>query len=396
VDGFIVLLLAYCLVAVNPANRSIVPIPPGASMDLDSYFNEADLQYLMERLFEDSREVKGKALSAEERLFFRAAAIAAPIDQVALLLDWKLATAQVFVSNTIKTYLKQLLNQIRNGQATSDPAAKPKMSWHSLPYVLKQLGYARSSKHDEKSLLREISSKPSNVDVKRLIAEVKRTIYQIEFEQYCPILPKILSADPETLINQILDPVVDSQDPDLRRTAYLEAIAVSWLLVTQDPIQYVDHIVKIAQNLSTIGRYEDSVPLALAFVNRVLPQAGRAKLYFVLGIAYEKMAEAILSNHYRQQAILFYQQAIDWGDNKQCLALYNVFSLNFEFAQKLKGQPEHLLEARTALRQFEQTARSPGFNFYRYKALIHNDIRRIRVQTQDPILLSDLDLVLEW
>jgi hypothetical protein len=365
-------------------------------MDLDRYFNEADLQYLMERLFEDSREVKGKALSAEERLFFRAAAIAAPIEQVAQLLGWKLATAQVFVSNTIKTYLKQLLNQIRNEPTTCDQPAKPKMSWHSLPSVLKQLGYARPPKRDEKNLLREISSKPSNLDVKRLIAEVKRTIYQIEFEGYCPIVPKLLSADPETLINQILDPVQDSKDPDLKRTAYLEVIAISWLLVTQDPVQYIDHIVKIAQNLSMIGRYEDSVPLALAFVDRVSPQTGRAKLYFVLGIAYEKMAEAILNNHYRQQAILFYQQAIDWGDSKQCLALYNVFSLNFEFARKLKDEPEYLLEARTALRKFEQAARSPGFNFYRYKVLIHTDMNRIQAQTQDPILLGDLGLILEW
>jgi hypothetical protein len=365
-------------------------------MNLDSYFYEADLQYMMDRLFEDSREVKGKALSAEERLFFRAAAIAAPIDQVALLLEWKLTTAQVFVSNTIKIYLKQLLGQTQDEPVISDQAAKFKMSWHSLPHVLKQLGYARSVKRDEKTLLHEISSEACHLDVKRLIAEVKRTIYQIEFEGYCPIVPKLLSDNPETLINQILDPILESSNPDLKRTAYLEAIAISWLLVTQDPIQYIDHIVKIAQNLSMIGRYEDSVPLALEFVDRVSGQSARAKLYFVLGIAYEKMAEAILSNHYRQQAILFYQQAIDWGDSKNCLALYNVFSLNFEFAQKLKDQPEHLLEARTALRQFGQTARSTGFNFYRYKALIHTDLRRIQVQTQDPILLGDLGLILAW
>jgi hypothetical protein len=366
-------------------------------MNLDSYFYEADLQYMMDRLFEDSREVKGKALSAEERLFFRAAAIAAPIDQVALLLDWKLATAQVFVSNTIKTYLKQLLGQTRNEQPTSsDQATKCKMSWHSLPNVLKQLGYARSVKRDEKNLLREISSEPCHLDVKRLIAEVKRTIYQIEFEEYHPVVPNILSKQTDALIDEILDPVLDGKNPDRKRTAYLDAIAISWVLVTQDPINYMDHMVKIAQNLSMIGRYEDSVPLALEFVDRVSNQAARAKLYYVLGLAYEKMAEAILSNHYRQQAILFYQQAIDWGDSKNCLAFYSVFSLNFEFAQKLKDQPEHLLEARTALRQFGQTARSPGFNFYRYKALIHNDMRRIQAQTQDPILLGDLGLILEW
>jgi tetratricopeptide (TPR) repeat protein len=366
-------------------------------MNLDNCYIGADSLYKMDRLFEDSREVKGKALSAEERLFLRAAALCTPIAQVALLLGWKLSTAQVFVSNTIKIYLKHMLSSTRVEQTTPDQAAKLKLSWHSLPNVFKQLGYARPPKQDdEQNLLRKISSDPTNLNVKRLIVEVKRTIYQIEFEGYRPILPKILTEDPDTLIDKILASVIDNKNPDLKRAAYLEAIAISWLLVTQDPIQYVDHIVKIARNLSTIGRYEDSVPLALAFVDRVSDQADRAKLYYVLGLAYEKMAEAVLSNHYRQQAILFYQQSIDWGDSKNCLAFYNVFSLNFEFAQKLKNEPEHLLEARTALRQFEQTARSPGFNFYRYKSLIHTDMRRIQAQTQDPILLGDLGLILDW
>jgi hypothetical protein len=365
-------------------------------MNLDSYFYEADSQYMMDRLFEDSREVKGKALSAEERLFFRAAAIGVAIDQVALLLDWKLATAQVFVSNTIKTYLKQLLSPISSVQATCDQAAKPKMQWSRLPSVLKQLGYARPPKRDERNLLREISSAPCHLDIKRLIAEVKRTIYQIEFEGYRPVIPKMLSEKVDTLLDEILDSVLDGKNPDRQRLAHLEAIDFSLMFVTQDPINYMDHIVKIAQNLSTIERYEDSVPLALEFIDRVSNQAARAKLYFVLGIAYEKMAVAILSNHYRQQAILFYQQAIDWGDSKNCLALYNVFALNFEFAQKLKDEPERLLEARTALRQFEQMARSPGFNFYRCKSSIRDDIRRIQSQTQDPILLGDLGLILDW
>jgi hypothetical protein len=360
-------------------------------MNLDNYFFEADSQYRMDRLFEDSHQVKGTALSAEERLFFRAAAMAVPLDQAAQLLNWKLNTAQVFVSNTIKTYLKHLIHQTQPTVLT-----KPKLSWHSLPHILQQLGYARSAKRDEKNLLREISSEPSHLDIKRLISEVKRTLYQMQFESYRPIVPRILREDPDQLIEQIINPIRNTQDPAQRRAGYLEAIAISWTLVSQDPRQYINHVVKIAQNLSVIGRYEDSVPLALEFIDKVLGEEAKAKLYFVLGIAYEKMAATAFNNHYRQQAILFYQRAIDWGDRKNCLALYNIFVLNFEFAQKLKDEPEHLLEARMALRQFAQIARSTGFNFYRYKSLIHADLRRIQTQTQDPILRGDLALILAW
>jgi tetratricopeptide (TPR) repeat protein len=363
-------------------------------MMLDQYFYEADLRYAMDRLFDDSSLIKGESLSPEERLFYRAAAVAKPIATAAALVGWKVKTAQVFISNTIKHYLKQLLAK---ASSESHWQTVQKLSWHSLPEVLSELGYAKSSESmDEGMLLRQISSEPYDLDFQRLAREIKEMLYRIQFDNWQPVVPQLLTDDPDAQIDRILNPAIASGDEVQERAAYLEAIKVSWLLVTQDPVKYIDHVVKIAQHLCQMERHEDSVPLALEFIEHVKTPEAKGKLFFLLGIAYDKMAEETLSNHYRQQAILYYQQALTHNPKNNCLPLYNIFLLNFEFSQKLRDAPEHLLEARTTLRRFVQSARNPGSNFYRYKTLIQTDVRRIQSETGDRTLLKDLDVILGW
>jgi len=356
-------------------------------------FYKADLHYRMDALFADCYEVKGESLSTAECLFFRAAACGASIQEAAQVLKWQLNTAQSFVSKTVKVYTKGLIALKQAGQRLQ---SQKKLPWHQLSYIFKELGYERSHHIDEQGLFEAVSSPSCCVDVSRLIWEINGAIYRVKFDQWEPMLPDDFRQLTEAKIRELGLQANQTKEMQVKREAYIEAIKLSRLLVIEDPLANIDHVVKIAQNLNMIKRYVDSVPLVREFMGYVEALEGRAKLNFVLASAYDQVATNTLRNSYRQQSINYYQSAIDWGDQRNCVALYNIFDLNFKFLKAKPTSHDYIAKARLSLRRFIEEGRKPGSNFLRYKSSIQESARKRQQETDDPILLEDFSAILSW
>lgn len=363
-------------------------------MRLDRYFNEANLRFNMDSLLADCREVKGDPLSAEECLFYRAAACGAAIQDAAKFLNWKLSTARVFVSRSVKAYVRAL---IESQGLLGELCGGGKMSWHQLPHIFARLGYERAKVQAESDLFEMVSSRPCEVSGRQLIAEYNEKLWQIKFAGEPSMLPSDFAGQMEAGIQQaVARAQACPAKSEGRLKAYLDAIKYYRFLLMEDPVGQVEQGVKIAQTLSMIGRYADSVPMALELMGHVKTKEAKAKLNFVLAMAYERVALKQLDDHYRQQSIQFYQAAIDWGEERNCIALYNVFDLNFQFLLKMPEGGDYLMAARMALRRFIEELDGSRSNFYRYKPQIQGALKEKLEQTDDAILLKDIGVILEW
>jgi hypothetical protein len=370
-------------------------------MSFEIYYDQASLRYELERLLRDLAEFKGTQLSQKETLYLCAALIGKELQEVADHLHIAIQSAQVFVSDTIKKYIKDLLE--------SNPiiAVKDRLSWHRVPYICQSLGYARwvePSLETPKNLpatgnnlLQQVSETPSQFDIPQLIWEMSAKRDRILFQGEHPIVAASLAPITSDRIDQILASVLDLDAiPGPRRDAYLEVIKLRWGLVLQDPVTYLDQAVKIVQDLNMIKCYVDAVPLALELLPYVHIQPLKAQLQECIGRVAEATAKHLWDDRRRQEAILCYQNAIERGDHKHCAPLFNIFWLNFEFAQQFPESPRYLSDARYSLRCFVEFANQPDYNFAAYRSAIQKEVRSMQQRTQDPILLGDLAQVLAW
>jgi hypothetical protein len=366
-------------------------------MSFEIYYEQANLRYELDRLLQDLAEFKGTPLSTKEILYLCAALIGKELQEVADYLHIAIQSAQVFVSDTIKKYIKDLVEM--NALA----AAKSRLSWHRVPQIFQSLGYGRSTEPQKTPaaignyLLRLVSKTASQFDMPQLLSEMSAKRDRILFQGEQSIVADSLAAMTSDRIDQILAPVLALDEiPGPRRDAYLEVVKLRWGLVLQDPITYLDQAVKIVQDLNMIQCYVDAVPLALELLPYVHMQPLKAQLQECIGRVAEATAKQLWDDRRRQEAILCYQNAIDRGDHKHCAPLFNIFGLNFEFAQQFPDSPRYRSDARFTLRCFVDLANQPDYNFAAYRSAIQKEVRSLRHRTTDPILLGDLAQVLAW
>ncbi|MFM2430005.1 MAG: hypothetical protein RLZZ511_1218 [Cyanobacteriota bacterium] len=375
-------------------------------MSFELYYDQASLRYELERLLQDLAELKGTELSRKETLYLCAALIGKELQEVAAYLHIATQSAQVFVSDTIKIYIKGLLESHALVSHAIVPVTS-RLSWHRVPYVCQSLGYARSPELSVEGpknltatgnyLLQQVSETPSQFDVAQLILEMSVKRDRILFQGEHPLVAESLAAITCDRINQILAPVLDLDEiSGPRQAAYLEVIKLRWGLVQQDPMTYLDQAVKMVQDLNMIKCYVDAVPLALELVPLVPQQPQKAQLQECMARAAEAIAKQTWDDRRRQEAILCYQNAIDRGDYQHCAPLFNIFWLNFEFAQHFAESPKYRSDARHSLRYFVNVANQPDYNFAAYRSAIQKEVRSMQQQTQDPILLGYLAQVVAW
>lgn len=371
-------------------------------MSFEIYYDQASLRYDLERLLQDLAQFKGIPLSEKETLYLCAALIGKELQEVADYLHIAIQSAQVFVSDTIKKYIKDLLE--------SHPivAVSSRLPWHRLPQICQTLGYARSftpqsqpqpqpQPKTSKNPLHQVSAMPSQFDIPQLILEMAIKRDRILFQGERPIVADSLAQITGDRIDQILAPVLAVDGMTIRRrAAYLEVIKLRWGLVLQDPITYLEQAVKIVQDLNMIQCYVDAVPLALELISQVQEPQLKGQLQECIGRAAEAIAKHSWEDWRRQEAIFCYQNAIDRGDYKHCAPLFNIFWLNFEFAQQFPDSPKHQSDARHALRGFINQANQPNYNFAAYRSAIQKEVRSMLQRTQDPVLREDLAQVLTW
>jgi hypothetical protein len=368
-------------------------------MNCKTYYDQANFRYELERLLQDLAEYKGNALSDKETLYLCAALIGKEIQDVANCLHIAIQSAQVFVSETINKYIKGFLEN-------KAAAIKNRLRWHRVPHIFQVLGYGRSVELKQeqgqkyrksgKCLLHLVSKTPSQFDIASLVAEIASKRDRILFQGEQPIVAESLAAITNDRINQILAPVLDLELSGPRRDAYLEVIKLRWGLVLQDPITYLDQAVKIVQDLNMIQCYIDAIPLALELMPPVNDKGLKSRLQTCMGDATDAIARYTWEDRHRRRAIFYYQNGIEYGDHKDCAPLFNIFWLNFEFAQRFPDSAKHSADARHTLRQFVNYGNQVDCNFAAYRSVIQKEVRSIQQQTQDPILLEDLAQVLTW
>jgi hypothetical protein len=364
-------------------------------MSFENYYKQVCLRYELERLLQDLAEFKGLPLSEKETLYLCAALMGKELQEVADYLHIAIQSAQVFVSDTIKKYIKDL------SENQPIKLVSSRLPWHRLPHICQALGYERSGIEPPSRFsdhpLRQVSVTASQFDIPQLICEMAIKRDRILFQGEQPIVAASLATITNDQINQILAPVLDLDEiPGARRDAYLEVIKLRWGLVLQDPVSYLEQAVKIVQDLNMIKCYVDSVPLALELIPQVQTPQLKGQLQECIGRAVAAIAKSSWEDWRRQEAIFCYQSAVNRGTHNNCAPLFNIFKLNFEFAQQFPHSPKHQADARQALRHFVNVANQPDYNFAIYRSAIQQEVQSIVPQTQDPVLLSDFAQVLAW
>lgn len=349
-------------------------------MNLERYYIDADQRFDMLLIFQDSEQIKGAPLDVKEKLFYRAAVSGRGIQEVAELLSWQVSSAQVFVSETIKQYIKALPER---KDCTALLQGVQKLSWHQIPQILKRLGYERSEGLDEQRLLVQISTGAPVPGIEWLSQEVLEVMHRAQFGEWQPLLP--------TSLRESLQPSLQAA---YERRDYLETIKLNRVLLI-DPLANLDALVKIVQDLVCLQRYCDALPLAFEFLSYIQTQESRGRLYGAIAAGFDEMARHTLQEHYRVQAISYHQQAIDWGTTRNCLALYNVFDLNFHFATQTQ-ESHYWIKTQLTLREFVERAQSQGMNFHRYKQEIQASVIRNSQQTKDLVVSRYFAQILDW
>lgn len=368
-------------------------------MDLEHQYSGANQLFDMAAIVAACSKVKEDYLNAKERFFLRAAACSAAIRQAADFLGLKLESAQAFISQTIKRYVKEV---IKARGLTQTLCHGNKMAWSELPYIFEKLGYKRSQTSVDRDwlhLLEEPSSAPCEYHAGRIIPELHEALEKAKFEGAKPTWPlKLVQYAEENIIKFVGDAQKYPDASDKARRAYLESIGYSYPLLLDDPIGQIGQGVKIAQNLSKIRRYADSAPLALELVRHVRTREEKSKLNFVVGMALEQLAKHFWNDGFRRLSIDYYQASIDWEETKNCVALYNIFDLNFRFLLTVDEGHKYMKQTRLALRHFVEVVNTSSSNFdgkdLKPKTKLQAALKAKRSQTDDVELLKDIDIIL--
>ena len=371
-------------------------------MGSESQFSEADKRYRMDDIIADCSKVKSKPLSAKECYFLRAAACSVPLEDALPYGNLQLkSSAGVFVTNTVKKYVKDVIEW---RELTTVLLHSSKMQWSELAHLFDELGYKRSQPVVDRDLLRlldGLSSAACEFTGEDILDQYYEAVNEVQYQSKKPkLLPDMVEQferGVEQAVEQARGFEKASEDA---RNAYLKAINYSYLLLLDDPIGQIKQGVKIAQNLSMICRYADAVTLAqglLSFGEIYLKnKEEQSKLNFVVGVAHEEAAKKLWDDHYRQVAILSYQASINWERRKNCIALYNIFDLNFQFLLAAPESRKYLAQTRIALRHFIEVVNSVPSNFYssKIKHKLQAALEKKRKQTDDTELLKGFGIIL--